>query len=132
MDFDEREVAEALRTAGARFAFVHGSRAARGGVEPGGARPDSDLDVAAWWGADAPASWDVALPGSVDLLVLDTGPLWLVGRVAQYGRLLFDDDPPARVAWQADIRLRYLDEIPAVRARYRERTHQLARGLHHG
>ncbi|GAA4981385.1 hypothetical protein GCM10025792_29550 [Pseudonocardia tropica] len=33
-----------LRGAGARFAFVHGSRAAGG--RP---RAASDLDVAAWW-----------------------------------------------------------------------------------
>lgn len=68
------------------------------------------------------------VPAGVDLLVLDTAPLWLSGRVAQYGRPLFDDDPPARVAWQADTRLRYVDEMPAVRERYRERRERLARG----
>jgi hypothetical protein len=70
----------------------------------------------------------VRVPESVDLVVLDTAPLWLAGRVAQYGRLLFDDDPAARVAWQADTRLRYVDEIPAIRQRYRERREKLARG----
>lgn len=124
---DEGAVAAALRAAGARFAFVHGSR-----TEPAGARPDSDLDVAAWWGVTPPDAWAVRLPAGVDLLVLDTGPLWLVGRVAQYGRLLFDDDPAARVAWQADTRLRYLDERPAIEQRYRERTRQIAREVHGG
>lgn len=123
MSFDERAVTAALRAAGARFGFVHGSRAT-GGT----ARPDSDLDVAAWWGSGAPDAWDVPLPSGVELLVLDAGPLWLTGRVAQYGRLLFDDDPAARVAWQADTRLRYLDERPAIEQRYRERTRQIARG----
>jgi hypothetical protein len=38
--------------------------------------------------------------------------------------MLFDDDPEARVRWQADTRLRYLDEIPALR----ERRIESARG----
>ncbi len=94
----------ALRSAGARFAFVHGSR--RGGIPA----PESDLDVAAWWGGGEPDPWAVALPPGVDMLVLDRAPLELAGRVALDGRLLFDDDPPARVRWQAQTRLIYLDE----------------------
>lgn len=109
MDALEEAVIEALRNAGASFAFVFGSRAT------GNARPDSDLDVAAWWPEDPPAPWDVALPPDVDLVVLNRAPLWLAGRVALHGRLLFDDDPPARVAWQADTRFIYLDEIPQLR-----------------
>jgi predicted nucleotidyltransferase len=103
-------VVTALRRAGARFAFVHGSQAA------GAARPGSDLDVAAWWRSHAPASWDVPLPDGVDLLVLNGAPLELAGRVALHGELLFDDDPPARVAWQAQTRLVYLDEEDRQRA----------------
>lgn len=102
---DEHAAAESLRAAGARFAFVHGSRAT------GRARPDSDLDVAAWWGRDQrPAPWEVDVPPGVDLLVLDEAPLELAGRVAVHGRLLFDDDPPARVDWQARTRTIYFDE----------------------
>lgn len=101
---DEVAAAASLRAAGARFAFVHGSRAA------GTARPDSDLDVAAWWGDRPPAPWDVEVPHGVDLLVLDDAPLELAGRVAVHGRILFDDDPPARVAWQAQTRTIYFDE----------------------
>jgi uncharacterized protein len=56
----------------------------------------------------------VGLPTGVDLVVLDTAPLWLAGRITQESRLLFDDDPRARVRWQADTRLRYLDEIPVI------------------
>lgn len=104
MDVSDAEVVAALRHAGARFAFAHGSQAA------GTAGPESDVDVAAWWGDDAPASWDVALPAGVDLVVLDGAPLELAGRVALDGRLLFDDDPAARVRWQAQTRLMYLDE----------------------
>lgn len=98
---------DALRAAGARFALVHGS--AVPGANPR-SRPGSDLDVAAWWGTKAPAPWDVVLPDGVDLLVLDRAPLELAGRVAMHGVLVIDDDPPARVAWQAQTRLVYLDE----------------------
>jgi len=122
MRFDETAVIAGLRDAGARFAFVHGSRAA------GQPRPDSDLDVAAWWGAAAPASWEVLLPPRVDLVVLDKAPLWLAGRIALHGRLLFEDDPPARVGWQADTRLIYLDELPAMRASQREWLEAVAGG----
>jgi hypothetical protein len=111
---DEDAAAAALRRAAAKFGFVHGSRA------EGGSRPDSDLDVAAWWGEDAPAAFDVELPAKVDLVVLDAVPLWLAGRIALTGRLLFDDDPPARVAWQADTRRVWLDERPYLLARQRE------------
>lgn len=121
MRVDESVVTEALREAGARFAFVHGSRTAARDL-----RGDSDLDVGAWWVRNPPVSWEVRLPGYVDLVVLNVAPLWLAGRIAQHGRLLFDDDPPARVAWQGDTRLWYLDELPAIRERYRRRAAQLA------
>lgn len=107
-------VTTTLRDAGARFAFVFGSRAT------GDHRPDSDLDVAAWWPENPPDSWNVLLPDGVDLVVLNTAPLWLTGRVAMQGEVLFDDDPSERVAWQADTRLIYLDEIEGIRARQRE------------
>lgn len=125
---DEATVTRALRAAGARFAFVHGSRAV-----PGEARTGSDLDVGAWWGATPPpASWTVRLPAYVDLVVLDDAPLWLAGRVAQHGRLLFDDDPPDRVRWQAETRLRYLDDLPAHTARQRAWMQHLAARPHRG
>jgi uncharacterized protein len=108
VDFDERVVTDVLRRAGAKFAFIHGSQAA----EAGG--PKSDLDVAAWWGGGAPAPWEVSVPAGVDLVVLDDAPLWLAGRIALRGRLLFDDAPAERVSWQADTRLVYLDELPAA------------------
>ncbi len=101
------DVVARLRRAGARFAFLHGSRATR--TE----RPASDVDVAAWFGDEDVDATSLAadLPGAVDLLVLDTA-LELAGRVAQHGDLLFDDDPTARVAWQAATRKTYLDERP--------------------
>jgi hypothetical protein len=95
---------QALRHAGAIFAFLHGSWVA--GIN----RPDSDVDVAAWF--DRPVdAWEVTLPSGCDLLVLDTAGLELAGRVAQQGVLLVDEHPPVRVAWQADHAKRYLDEV---------------------
>ena len=45
-----------LRQAGARFAYLHGSRAT------GEHRPDSDIDVAAYFGNRPPNVFDVLLP----------------------------------------------------------------------
>jgi hypothetical protein len=104
---DAPATVRALRAAGARFAFVHGSRA------EGTDRPDSDVDVAAWFDGHDPAPWTIGgLPPGVDLLVLDRAPLELAGRVALHGVLLFDDDPASRVRWLALTRRTYLDERP--------------------
>ncbi len=100
-------IIDALKAAGASFAYLHGSRAA------GTARAGSDVDVAAWFGRPVD-SWVVTagLPEAVDLLVLDTAPLELAGRVALRGQLLFETDPAGRVAWEATTRKIYLDEQP--------------------
>lgn len=116
------QIVVALREAGARFALLHGSRAA------GPHRPDSDTDVAAWWGGSAPASFEIALPPGVDLLVLDTAPLELRGRIAQHGLLLFDDDPSARVHWVATTRKIYADERPRLERAHREFLESVRRG----
>ena len=110
---DMGEVTAELRAAGARFAFVFGSHARAE------THPLSDLDVAAYFGKDAPQAFDVLLPSGVDLLILDRAPLELAGRVAMEGVTLFDDDSPARVEWLARTRKIYSDE------RYRfERAHR--------
>ncbi len=103
-------VVDELRSAGARFGYVHGSQVT------GRAGQTSDVDVAAWFGSHDVDGLAVAsrLPGRADLLVLDDAPLELAGRVAMYGRLLFDDDPPARVGWEATTRRIWLDERPRV------------------
>lgn len=116
------ETIELLRRAGARFAFVHGSRVG------GPARPDSDVDVAAWWPERPPQAFEVLLPGDVDLLVLNSAPLELAGRVAQHGRLLFDDDPAARVRWVATTRKVYADELPRLRRSDQEFAEAVRRG----
>jgi uncharacterized protein len=58
----EAVIAEAvtiLRQAGARFAYLYGSRAT------GQARADSDIDIAAYFGERPPNSFDVPLPAGV-------------------------------------------------------------------
>jgi predicted nucleotidyltransferase len=124
MDVDRlgAEVAQLLRAAGARFALLHGSRVA------GTARPDSDLDVAAWWAADPPPSFEVLLPARVDLVVLNGAPLELAGRIALDGQLLFDDDPVARVRWVATTRKIYADELPRIMRSHREFAESVRRG----
>jgi hypothetical protein len=52
---------------------------------------------------------DVELEG-LDDLDLDRVPLAVIGRIALDRVLIFDDDPPCRVRWQADTRRRYVDE----------------------
>jgi predicted nucleotidyltransferase len=108
------ESAAVLRNAGARFAYLHGSRAS------GHYRPDSDIDIAAYFGGQPPNAFGILVPPGVDLLVLDHAPLELAGRVAARGRLLFDDDPVSRVRWEATTRKIYFDELPRITRAHRE------------
>jgi predicted nucleotidyltransferase len=103
-----------LRQAGARFAYLFGSRAS------GSHRAESDIDIAAYFGDQAPNSFEILLPPEVDLLVLDHAPLELAGRVAVGGTLLFEDDPVARVRWEATTRKIYFDELPRITRSHRE------------
>lgn len=107
---DIDELTTALREAGARFAYLFGSRATGTGT------PVSDLDVAAFFGrADVdPLTVKGVDYDRVDLIVLDHAPLELAGRVAQHGKLLFEVDPAERVAWEALTRKMYLDELPRM------------------
>ena len=116
------EVIAVLRDHGASFAYLHGSRAR------GDHRASSDTDVAAWWPREVPASFDVLLPAGVDLLVINRAPLLLAGRVAAHGRLLFDDDPPARVRWEATTRTVYFDELPRMQRTDRDFAQAVLRG----
>jgi predicted nucleotidyltransferase len=118
---DERAVAaaiqqavDALRDVGAKFGYLHGSRVT------GSAGSDSDIDIAAYFGDNAPAAFEVPLPPGVDLLVLDHAPLELAGRISLRGRLLFEDDVVARVRWEATTRKIYFDELPRIVQSHRE------------
>lgn len=115
-------IIDALRRAGATFAFVFGSRAR------GDARPSSDLDVAAYWATDPPDVWAVEVSAGVDLVVLNGATLELAGRIALEGEILFDDDPPAQVTWTATTRKIWLDERPRFEAAHRIYLEAAARG----
>ena len=125
-DLDESAVLEEairlLSEAGARFAYLHGSRAR------GATQADSDIDVAAWFGESAPQSYEMLLPAGVDLLVLDRAPLELAGRVAQHGRLLLSHDEVARVRWESTTRKIYFDELPRITRAHREFSETIRRG----
>lgn len=94
-----------LRAHGVGFAIVFGSHAA------GTARDTSDVDLAVW-SAHEIDEWRLRgeLPEQVDLLDLRRAAEGIAGRVAVTGVVVLDDDPPARVRWQADTRKRHLDE----------------------
>ncbi len=103
-----------LRAAGARFGYLHGSRVT------GRHRAHSDVDIAAFFGRRDLLASDVLLEPGVDLLVLDTAPLELAGRVAAGGILLFEERKPERVAWEAMTRRIYFDERPRFERAHRE------------
>ncbi|WP_217632451.1 nucleotidyltransferase domain-containing protein [Ruania alba] len=105
---------EALRAAGAQFGYLHGSHATDR------ARADSDVDVAAYFGRRDVLGSDLLLPAGADLLVLDSAPLELAGRVAATGVLLFEVDPDLRVRWEAMTRKIYFDERPRFERAHRE------------
>jgi predicted nucleotidyltransferase len=105
---------QTLRRHGAVFAYIHGSRAA------GTAGPGSDIDVAAYFNGQPPQAFEVLLPAGVDLLVLNRAPLELAGRVALGGKLLFETESSARVAWEATTRKIYFDELPRINRAHRE------------
>ncbi|MGH3902503.1 MAG: nucleotidyltransferase domain-containing protein [Pseudonocardiaceae bacterium] len=107
------EIVAVLRGTGARFGLLHGSRAA------GSPRADSNVDVAAWWLSDPPG---------VDLVVLNGASLELAGGIALHGRVLFDDDPPARVRWTATTRKIYADEQPRLLRSHHEFAEAIRRG----
>lgn len=114
----EREaLAAALRRPDVVAAYLFGSQAA------GTAGPLSDIDIAVL------PSVDVADPGAlrlevgvelarllgtdeVDVVMLDRAPPVLAYRVFRDGVRLVDNDPRARVRFETDALLRYLDTAP--------------------
>lgn len=115
-------VVAALRTKGALFAYIFGS------VARGEDTAESDLDVAALFPEPAPRSFDVDMPSGVDLLVLNSAPLEMRGRVALEGTLLFEDDEVARIRWESTTRKIYLDERYRIERSHREFLETLSRG----
>jgi len=59
----------------------------------------------------------------VDVELLNRAPLEVGTHIARTGRLILDDDRPARVAWLADIRMVELDQSIWLLAAGRPRSH---------
>jgi predicted nucleotidyltransferase len=121
MDLQEGKI-NALRARGALFAYIFGS------VARGDDTATSDLDVAALFPEPAPQSFEVTLPAGVDLLVLNSAPLEIKGRIALDGILLFQDDQVARVRWESTTRKIYLDERYRIERSHREFLETFSRG----
>lgn len=114
-------IAERLSAQRAAALWLFGSRAR------GDHRPGSDADVALLLQRAAPVPGlmeQAALTGAledalgvaaVDLIVLDTAPLTLRGRVLVEGRLLWSADDVRRVRFTVDTLSRYFDLLPSVR-----------------
>lgn len=99
-------------------AYLFGSRA------DGSSRPDSDHDVAVLFdgppalAATALLADDLAgeLGTAVDVVDLHGASLELRGRVAERGRLLYSADERARVAFEVDARMRWIEFRPVLEA----------------
>lgn len=63
----------------------------------------------------------------VDVLVLNSAPIELAFSVISRGALLYERDVETRVEYEARIMGRYFDELPLLRAAYRE----IAGDAHH-
>jgi predicted nucleotidyltransferase len=103
-----------------------------GSVARGTARPDSDVDVAVLLGRrpektldaqpfDLQAELSRVLGREVDVVVLDDAPPDLAHRVLRDGRLVFEADPSARIAFQVRSRNEYFDLLPVLREYRRAR-----------
>lgn len=113
---------ERLRARGARFVYLHGSQAA------GTAGAHSDIDLAALFPDPAPASFELDMPPGVDLIILNTAPLEVAGRIACHGTVVLEDDEVARVRWESMTRTVYLDEKYRIDRSHREFLEAATRG----
>lgn len=121
MDVPEA-VTALLIGAGARFAYLFGSRAA------GTHRPDSDADVAVMFErscgllAESRLALDLADALAVprfDLVDLGRAPLRLLGRILDDPVVVHGRDEPARVEFEVLTRGMYVD-FPPYQRRHRE------------
>lgn len=115
---------------GVAVAYLFGSRA------EGTARPQSDHDVAVLFTRAEPAfdaterlAADLAAPlgTRVDVVDLARADLELRGRVAESGRLLFSADEAARVRFEVDARIRWIEFRPVVEETTRSFLARVAR-----
>lgn len=122
----ERQLREyfSTRARGSVVVYLFGSEA-RGTAGPG-----SDVDLAILYGEKPPGTLDspnLTLEGDlerllgrpVQVVVLNSAPADLAHRVLRDGRLLFEGDRSARVAFEVRARSEYFDLLPILR-RYRK------------
>lgn len=111
------DLGEVFRAHGVAVAYLFGSRA------EGRARDGSDHDVAVLFAADdfafdaterLAADLATRLGTPVDVVDLARAGLELRGTVAESGRLLFGADEPARVRFEVDARIRWIEFRPVV------------------
>jgi predicted nucleotidyltransferase len=104
-------------------AYLFGSEAR------GTAGPRSDVDLAVLYSGALPSTLDspaAALEGQlerllgrqVEVVALNTAPVDLIHRVLRDGRLVFEGDRSARIAFEVKARNEYFDLLPILR-RYR-------------
>ncbi len=130
---DDPRVAEALADAGARFAYLFGSRADEE------ERANSDVDIAVMVGRELGLLEEQRLAdrlatalgaSDIDLVMLGRAGLELRGRIVQQGRRIFSADEPARVAFEVRTRSEYFDYLPYLEAHTDRYLRQVAaRGL---
>lgn len=103
-----------------------------GSMARGDARPDSDVDVAVLFAESPARTYDamplglqadlaLALERETDLVNMNLAPPELRARVLREGRLLFDDEPSRRIAFEVRTRNEYFDMEPRLRE-YRRST----------
>lgn len=125
---DEKTLTAVLADAGVQAGYLFGSRA------EGSAHAASDTDIGIL--AARPlglleeqglaARLEQELGTTVDVVVLNTASLELRGHVVQTGRLLYDGDPAARVAFEVRTRSEFFDYEPTLRAHTRRYLRQVA------
>ena len=100
-----------------------------GSVGRGSSQPLSDVDIAVLYAtppisavsgpaSDTQRKLEALLGRPVDLVILNDAPADLVHRVLRDGEIVCETDRRARIAFEVDIRRRYLDLLPLLR-RYR-------------
>lgn len=108
---------------GVDVAYLFGSEAR------GASGPESDVDVAILYSDEPPATLDSParaleaelerlLGRPVEIVVLNSAPVDLVHRVLRDGRLVFEGNRSARIAFEVRARNEYFDLLPIL-DRYR-------------
>ncbi|MFW6041823.1 MAG: tetratricopeptide repeat protein [Guyparkeria sp.] len=107
-------IVRVLRRHGALFAYLDHRPSSLSSV------PRTDRTVAAWFAPNRPipdaAVVEAQMPSAVDKVeVLNRASLDVGDHIGRTGRLIFEDDRPARIGWLADIRMVTFDQTTFTR-----------------